>query len=677
MARLYVLKYGYHLKDNQDLAVDTEDPPDEAANVVVNEKEEPGHESYAVLHNNLRARIGEWYRRKYGGLLKTDKAAFTELFTGVLDGAPPKPQRGQVLHCYSRHFFEARVKERFDQRYASLKRRAEYTGEAVLKAIAVQNLVTREAWDEETPAMQREVKLLWEAEYQRALKGWEASLANAPTRTPVELAASLDNAAYYLQPFVDAISERFGMTVSLLLCGPIGRQQGVRAINSVHAGKTLGVAPMKWPEWDKARFKEVETRMVEFGRECFTEQQCRARAVGVASNAGSTHQAEGSSQRGPGATDGGVASTSGERDSANDHSGTAGSERGGTGYGDDDHSGVGDGGQGGGQNGAGDDAQDGASDSAQDGAGDGVQDGAGDGGRGGGGGEGAGGGSQGGGGGEGAGGGSQGGGSGEGAEDPLAQAMQQRIEALWARTDRADWTGELVRGKEWGIVWARCVAGFFDFESAHGYSENRAQIPVAKRPRAMGEWLARGRQWDRFGQIGTMPIGDQNSEGSWVEGWWSYWVSLQPVERVYMGGALSQPNNADWEDLAKLNGKNGLLQVMALLLWWGDYVGDGADVFQFNDWTRAVQDVTWVLRQLETSGCITGEKVGVKRKRARAKAAEESAPAAKVVRRSTRSEKRDEGPQTRARAPAASAQKKTDSKKAAAADGKKRGTRRG
>ncbi|KAJ7711975.1 hypothetical protein B0H16DRAFT_1343059, partial [Mycena metata] len=157
-----------------------------------------------------------------------------------------------------------------------------------------------------------------------------------------------------------------------------------------------------------------------------------------------------------------------------------------------------------------------------------------------------------------------------------------------------------------GIDWARCVAGFFDFESAHGYSESKAQMPVAKCPRAMEEWLARGRQWDRFGQIGAMPMGDQNSEGSWVEGWWSYWVSLQPAERVYMGGALSQPDNADWEDLAKLNGKNGLLQVMALLLWWGDYVGDGADVFQFNDWTLAVQDVTWVLRQLETSGWITG-----------------------------------------------------------------------
>jgi hypothetical protein len=37
MARLYTLKYGYNLGDNEDLAVDIEDPPDEEADRVVNE----------------------------------------------------------------------------------------------------------------------------------------------------------------------------------------------------------------------------------------------------------------------------------------------------------------------------------------------------------------------------------------------------------------------------------------------------------------------------------------------------------------------------------------------------------------------------------------------------------------------------------------------------------------
>jgi hypothetical protein len=32
MSKLYVKKYGWHLVDDQDLAEDVEDPPDEAAN---------------------------------------------------------------------------------------------------------------------------------------------------------------------------------------------------------------------------------------------------------------------------------------------------------------------------------------------------------------------------------------------------------------------------------------------------------------------------------------------------------------------------------------------------------------------------------------------------------------------------------------------------------------------
>jgi hypothetical protein len=37
LSKLYVLKYGYDLADNEDLAVETEDPPDAAADIVVHE----------------------------------------------------------------------------------------------------------------------------------------------------------------------------------------------------------------------------------------------------------------------------------------------------------------------------------------------------------------------------------------------------------------------------------------------------------------------------------------------------------------------------------------------------------------------------------------------------------------------------------------------------------------
>jgi hypothetical protein len=41
---------------------------------------------------------------------------------------------------------------------------------------------------------------------------------------------------------------------------------------SVHAGKTTGLAPLSWPEFDGKGFADVEAGMVAFGREHFSKR---------------------------------------------------------------------------------------------------------------------------------------------------------------------------------------------------------------------------------------------------------------------------------------------------------------------------------------------------------------------------------------------------------------------
>ncbi|KAJ7699837.1 hypothetical protein B0H14DRAFT_3528293 [Mycena olivaceomarginata] len=204
---LYVKKYGYHLADDQDLAEDVEDPPDEAVDEVVHDVMSPEEQEFCAQYTK-KPRIGAWYRAQYGSLLQSDKTAFQELFTGVLDGAPPKPQRGRLLHFYSRKFYDSRIKEDAEERMVSLTRRAELAGEAAPKRIDVI------------------AKLAMEREHQQALKGWEASLSDSPTRTAEEITVSFANTAFYLQPFIDAIQQQFGMCVTVLLAGPIGEWDG-------------------------------------------------------------------------------------------------------------------------------------------------------------------------------------------------------------------------------------------------------------------------------------------------------------------------------------------------------------------------------------------------------------------------------------------------------------------
>jgi hypothetical protein len=122
-------------------------------------------------------------------LLKSDQDAFKDLFTGVLDGAPPKPQRGRLIHFYSRNYYDSRVKSRVESRLASLKRQSGAAGEEMLQTIDVVSKVTNEVWEEETPEFRYEVEVAYEHECAERLKAWEASLTDSPTRTPEEIAA--------------------------------------------------------------------------------------------------------------------------------------------------------------------------------------------------------------------------------------------------------------------------------------------------------------------------------------------------------------------------------------------------------------------------------------------------------------------------------------------------------
>jgi hypothetical protein len=98
-------------------------------------------------------------------------------------------------------------------------------------------------------------------------------------------------------------------------------------------------------------------------------------------------------------------------------------------------------------------------------------------------------------------------------------------------------------------------------------------------------------------------IGDQKQAGSFVACWWAWWISIQPEERANFGGMLSCPTTADWSLVIKLHGRNGLLQVMASLLWWGEAVTKTSPFDQL-DWAIAVDDVARVLEEMVQPGVI-------------------------------------------------------------------------
>ncbi|KAJ7077249.1 hypothetical protein C8R43DRAFT_910555, partial [Mycena crocata] len=122
------------------------------------------------------------------------------------------------------------------------------------------------------------------------------------------------------------------------------------------------------------------------------------------------------------------------------------------------------------------------------------------------------------------------------------------------------------------------------------------------RPPAVAWWLGRARQWQKF--VGIGELGSQGRKNTYINAWWNWWKMIQPEGREWVGGTLSMPDDCDWGTIAKLHGRNGLLQGMASLLWWGDKVGKGKDAMAHLSWTRAVGDVAAVLHELLRPGVI-------------------------------------------------------------------------
>ncbi|KAJ7164579.1 hypothetical protein C8R43DRAFT_878649 [Mycena crocata] len=154
-----------------------------------------------------------------------------------------------------------------------------------------------------------------------------------------------------------------------------------------------------------------------------------------------------------------------------------------------------------------------------------------------------------------------------------------------------------MQGECWDSVWADCVDKFLDFEAACGYQEKGPRIGGEDRPDEVQAWLGSGRRWFVAPAIAT--LGMVGEADSFVDRWWRWWRSIQPPERSWLGGRITRPREITWKKMAGLYGKNGFLQVMGTLLWWGLEEARRAEE---SGWEKAVKEVHYVLSELIDSG---------------------------------------------------------------------------
>ncbi|KAJ7023217.1 hypothetical protein C8F04DRAFT_1193678 [Mycena alexandri] len=625
ITNLYLLKYGHNMADDEDLAEDVPDPtnPDEKLPDSDDlSEEEANRRSENALR--IRGRIAAWYCRTYRTVEQSDKQLFASILGDSENRGPDYPRKPQEIHFYSRKYYDERVKARFERTWKVEVERAEALGQSSedLKEIKVRNRVTKEVFEEESEDFRAELKLAVEAEHKAAIRAWELTRVETPTRTPAEINAALKNAGFYLEPLAEAIATKFMLNCSILICGPVGRG-GAIEVRSVHAGTTRGLSQQKWFQFDPKGYGETEKSMILFSERCFSEEECRARAPdesasasgpaadGVSSSPGEPARASGpvllrgpvvaganagdaarnanasggeSSGAGSGGAGGGHEGGAGGVDEGGaggvDEGGAEGGDEGGAGGGDEGGAGGGDeGGAEGGDKGGAEGGDEGGAEGGDEGGAGGGRQGEGEGGKGG-----------------GAGGAEKG--DGEGREDGESEghsAWRQLVSEEWHPETRKAYSVFWRGREEFGVVWGDCVGTWVELERASGFNNDGGQLTADHRPKPVSDFLGKGRRWETLMPVGR--VGSKGEGATYASKWWKWWAEITEGK-----GAGK---------LATMYGRTGFMLVLGSLLWWGMEKRGPA-------WEEAAKAVTRVMREVVASGKIVAKEKAVVEERKQA-----------------------------------------------------------
>ncbi|KAI0038815.1 hypothetical protein FA95DRAFT_1577978 [Auriscalpium vulgare] len=291
LVHLWLLKYGYDLPINEDIAADVPDPTDEdLANAKAAGDSDVGEEEQArrdALRAELKIKLGNWYRHHCSKVVK-EEDRHDDWAKKLLQSAVNPPKRAQAYHYYSRKYFDTRVKPAFLAGWEEKQADARAAGLPKLndkQKFAYQGNVTRQKYQFESQEFKEELARHVEEEYQAALAEYNQRYIDQP-QTAEQYGIALNSAYSVLQPLVDLISHRYGMVAAIYIAGPSPHKNGaIGAYTRVQSGKTIGVHQQTWPEFDPKAHEQFSASFMKFAGQCFTADMCKSRALRTAESA--------------------------------------------------------------------------------------------------------------------------------------------------------------------------------------------------------------------------------------------------------------------------------------------------------------------------------------------------------------------------------------------------------
>ncbi len=132
---------------------------------------------------------------------------------------------------------------------------------------------------------------------------------------------------------------------------------------------------------------------------------------------------------------------------------------------------------------------------------------------------------------------------------------------------------------------------FLVFERCWGYLEKGKTLTAKERPVCIHAFMKEHHRWDKHHSLGDL--------NAYNEQWWKWWAISQPKDHSIAGFCFGTPSTVNRNGLESCYGSNGLLLVMASLLWWGEEAHSvGVQTEEWWNWHKAVKDIVWTLEHM-------------------------------------------------------------------------------
>ncbi|KAG6809651.1 hypothetical protein H0H92_015318 [Tricholoma furcatifolium] len=228
-------------------------------------------------HKLLRKKLGQWFRHTFRDRAKSTTSTHQDIINDVLnamhDVAVERPKKVSALATYSRRFYNSKLKKSFDAEWNKIK-----SSTPASARISMCHAYITDAFNNESPELRAEIEKESEDDYNKALKRYRESEAWQP-HTAEEYAQAMENSPQILLPIVDAIAQRFGVYVAIMLSGPMS--DGKIGLRSVHSTTVGGKTTKIWPEVDVEGFSAAEASVTTYAKKFFSKEECAARKVGL------------------------------------------------------------------------------------------------------------------------------------------------------------------------------------------------------------------------------------------------------------------------------------------------------------------------------------------------------------------------------------------------------------